>query len=369
MSSLQKIIGLLLGLVLLPWTVEAQLDVAMKRAGFEQVHILEQSGSYLIQYEHRNFRDPLASMDLIRTLAAEDGIADSLLRLAPLLWGENMGVFDADNRWTSLEESERHILRQAWSPQKYRFNFRLMPDLNIRFGNFEQPIQEKFGMLLDTRVYVLPGLSVHTGLYVPITNRLDRTSERPHIGPSHVNYLRQIKPGHFVMLQTGLFVFDRYGWDVQYRYAPYQSRWSYGLQVNRTGFYVFSQERFFTGPVSDWVALADVEYRLPWEGLTIKAMGGQFLAGDRGVRMDLIRQYGSWDVGFFATATEFGNSAGFQLAFPLWPGKLLRSRRLELRTTEEFRWEYSINAEAPVGRRYRTGTPRLDDLLRQYGRN
>lgn len=368
MTKFLKILSIVLLLMLAPLLVHAQLEEAMKRAGFEQVHILEQSGTYLIQYEHRNFRDPLASMELLRSLAAAEGIADSLLRLAPLLLGNPVGVFDAEQRWTALDPGEQRLLRQAWRAQDYRFNFRIMPDVNIRFGNFEQPIQEKVGVLLDTRIYILPGLSLHTGLYVPLSNRLDRTSESPHIGPTHLNYFKQLRPGHFLLLQGGVFVYDRYGWDVQYRYAPYQGRWSYGLQVNRSGFYVFFQERFLTDPISDWVALGDVEYRLPWEGLTLKLMGGQFLAGDRGGRLDLIRQYGSWDVGFFASVTDIGNTAGFQLAFPLFPGKLLRSRRLELRTTEEFRWEYSVNAEAPVGRRYRTGTPRLDDLLRQFGR-
>lgn len=347
---------------------QAQLQESLQRAGFEQVQVLEQEGIYLIQYEHRNFRDPLASMDWVRSLAREAGLADSLVYLAPLLLGESMGIFDAEKRWQAPSLSERGRLREAWSAEAYRFNFRIMPDVLIRFGNFRQPIEEKVGVLLDTRVYLLPGLSVHGGIYIPISNRLDRTSEKPHIGPAHLNYFKQLRPGHFLMAQTGIFVYDRYGWDIQYRYAPWGKKISAGLQVNRTGYYAFFRERFFTLPIQEWMFLGDIEYRLPWEGLSIKAIGGQFQAGDKGLRMELIRQYGSWDLGFFASLTDIGNTAGFQIAFPLFPGKLLRTRKLELRTTEEFRWEYSVNAEAPVGRRYRTGTPRLEDMIRQFGR-
>lgn len=366
----KKILGIfiicLLGLQSL--LAQHSLQEALMRSGFENVHLIEQEGIFLIQYEHRNFRDPYASLEWVKRLTREAGIADSLVRFAPLLLGESMGLLDADMRWQVPSSATASQLRQAWSAEQYRFSFRIMPDVNIRFGNFTQPIQEKVGVLLDTRVYLTPGLSVHGGVYIPVSNRLDRTSEKPRVGPAHLNYFKQVKPGHFLMLQTGLFVYDRYGWDLQYRYAPWGKKVSAGLHLNRTGYYAFFRERFFTQPIQEWMLLGDIEYRLPWEGLSIKALGGQFLAGDRGIRMELIRQYGSWDLGFFATVTDIGNTAGFQLAFPLFPGKLLRTRRLELRTTEEFRWEYSVNAEAPVGRRYRTGTPRLEDMLRQFGR-
>ncbi|MGY6560106.1 MAG: YjbH domain-containing protein [Nitritalea sp.] len=345
---------------------QARLKETLREAGFEQVHLLEEERYWGLVYEHRNFRDPYASIALIERILAEQGLDKEAFRYVPLLLGETLGLFTAAGLLEPLSPQQELQVRRKWRPEGYRYNFRLMPDLNIRFGNFEQPVQEKFGMLLDTRFYLLPGLSLHTGLYLPISNRLDRTSDRVHVGPTHLNFFRHLGKGHFMLVQTGLFVYDRYGWDVQYRYMPLDGRLSFGAQLAQTGFYAFARERFFTEALGGWMLLGDVEYRLPFEGLVLKASAGRFLVGDRGVRGELIRQYGTWELGFFVSRTGLGNNAGFQLAFPLWPGRLLRTRKIELRTTEEFRWEYGINAEDPLGRRFRTGTPRLDDLLRQY---
>ena len=82
--------------------------------------------------------------------------------------------------------------------------------------------------------------------------------------------------------------------------------------------------------------------------------------------MDFIRQYGAVDIGFFAAQTKAGFNGGFQFAIPLFPGKLLRTQKVELRTTEEFRWEYGYNNEEIVGRNFRSGFPRLSDMSRQY---
>lgn len=87
---------------------------------------------------------------------------------------------------------------------------------------------------------------------------------------------------------------------------------------------------------------------------------------DRGFRGDLIKQFASVEVGFHSALTQAGFTAGFQVAFPLFPGKILRGKKVELRTTEEYRWEYTYNNEAAVARQYRLGTPRLADQLRQY---
>ena len=113
-------------------------------------------------------------------------------------------------------------------------------------------------------------------------------------------------------------------------------------------------------------AVVDAEYRLPFENLSAKLSAGKWLFEDYGVRADLIRQFGTVDLGLHVAATDAGVSGGFQFAFSFWPGTIVRTKKLELRTTEEFRWEYSYNNEDPVARSYRLGTPRLDDVLRQY---
>src|SRR5690606_7425200 len=153
---------------------------------------------------------------------------------------------------------------------------------------------------------------------------------------------------------------DRYGLDFSYRYSPLASRWSGGLNLGYTGYYYIPRAGLYTTSVEDFLGLVDVAYFIPRFSSTIQLTGGQFLAKDKGLRLDFIRQYGSVDIGFFGTKTNSGTAAGFQIAFPLFPGKIIRTNSIELRTTETFRWEYSYSNEGAIGRRYKTGTERLD---------
>src|SRR5690606_27545948 len=117
--------------------------------------------------------------------------------------------------------------------------------------------------------------------------------------------------------------------------------------------------------LGDVLLIGDVEYRLPISNLSLKLRAGQFVFEDRGARDEVLRHFGGVDFGLYVSRTRGGSTAGFQFAFPLFPGKILRTNKMELRTTEEFRWEYSYS-NRPVARKYRLGIPRLSDQLRQY---
>jgi hypothetical protein len=111
--------------------------------------------------------------------------------------------------------------------------------------------------------------------------------------------------------------------------------------------------------------LADVAYRIPQVDLTFKVSGGQYMYQDRGMRVDIIRQLGNVEVGFFATKTTNGGTGGFNFAIPIPPGRIAQGQRLRVRSTEEFRWEYNYSRGYRIGSRYRVGY-QLDALLRQY---
>jgi len=188
----------------------------------------------------------------------------------------------------------------------------------------------------------------------------------PRLAPSMLHYFTQPANGHFLAGSLGSFYSDRYGLDLQYRYAPLDSRWSFGLESGYTGYYWLNAGSFYAEELSDLYAVADVEYRLPFERLSLRLSAGQFLYEEQGGRVDLYKNFDRLEFGLYMAATESGNTGGFQVAFALWPGKIFRSRKVELRTTEEFRWEYSYSNEAAVARKYRIGIPRLADMLRGY---
>ncbi|MCH6201366.1 YjbH domain-containing protein [Aquiflexum sp. LQ15W] len=351
----------------LSFTAVAQTDLAqaLRAAGFEQVHINDDEDTLKVFFEHRNFRNPYASISY--AIKISEKYAKQPLKFVPLFHNRPMGVYDGVNMsFQKVGRPDRKWLNEANSMRDYRFSFRLMPDFTADFGFYEEPIANRTNLILDTRIYLFRGLSLHTGLLIPINNTLDTRSMDPSLGPTHLSYFYSNSSRHFFLAHAGLFLSDRYGVEFQYRYAPLDHKLSLGLSGSLTGIYFFDENTMYKQPVQSWTGLMDLEWRLPITGLVAKATAGQFLFGDKGIRFDLLRQYGSIDFGFHFSKTDFGTAVGFQIAFPFFPGKLIRTRDFELRTTEEFRWEYSYFRLDPVGRNFRTGMPRLDDIVRQY---
>jgi hypothetical protein len=344
---------------------QTQLSQALRAAGFEQVHVKDDEDTLKVFFEHRNFRNPHASMSF--AIKILEDFTNKPIKLMPLFHNRTMGVYDGSNLdFQKLSRQDRDWFKKVNSMRDYRFSFRLMPDFTAAFGYYEQPFTNRTNLILDTRIYLFDGLSLHTGLLIPINNTLDTRSMNVSLGPSHLSYFYSKSSRHFILAHAGLFLSDRYGGELQYRYAPLDSKWSVGLSGSWTGIYFFDEKTMYKQPIRTWTGMIDMEWRLPITGMVAKATAGQFLFGDRGVRFDLLRQYGSADFGLHFSKTDFGTSVGFQIAFPLFPGKLIRTRDFELRTTEEFRWEYSYFKGNPVGRNFRTGMPRLDDVVRQY---
>lgn len=339
-------------------------EESLKRAGFEQVQEMPGDSGKLMVWEHRNFRNPYHSL-----VWADRKVADTTIKgFIPLYMNRPMGVYDRETlsyRPVSAEE-KAFFRRNNRLPTGYRWNFRLSPDFSARFGDMEMPFRSRTNLILDTRVYLLPGLSVQTGVLVPIQNNLGIWGTHWRLAPSHLHYFITAKPHHFVGITAGTFFQDRYGVHVQYRYDDFDKPWSLGLESAFTGYYFIPGRKLNTDPPNDLILLLDVEYRLRKTDLTLRLSGGQFIGRDRGVRGDLIRQYGGVDIGIFAAKTINGMSGGFQFAFPLFPGKIARGKNWELRTTEEFRWEYNYSHAASIGRTFRIGMPKISDQLRQY---
>lgn len=337
--------------------------------GYENVQVLEEADTLTIFFEHREFRSPGHSMKYAALLI--DELPGKTHQWVPVYHNVPIGSYAQNGEhFKELNKTEKQFYRENNELSKgYRFHLRLQPDLAARFGYYTSPFQVKFNLVLDSRIYLAPGLSLQTGVLIPIENSLDAQDKKPRLAPSMLHYFAQPVNSHFVAASIGTFYYDRYGFDLQYRYAPLDNRWSFGLETGFTGFYRLNAGSFYSEPMKDVYAVADVEYRLPIENLSLKLSGGQFLFADKGLRIDLIKQYGTVDFGLYFSGTQAGNTTGFQFAFSLFPGNIYRNKKLELRTTEEFRWEYSYNNEDLVARRFRIGMPRLSDNLRQYNVN
>ncbi|WP_461063644.1 YjbH domain-containing protein [Spirosoma horti] len=340
--------------------------LAQSRKGLSNLeNVLVDSTEHRVYYEQRLYRNPFMGM----LDAAQPMAARGIQTFVPLYQGVPIAQYRLDTTVTttilSRQERQRFAKQHPFDSRAYKFDFRLQPEFIAQFGYREQTVEAKTNLLLQSQLYLNRGLVLNWGVLFPIANHLDNQGLNVRPAPTFLNQFLALDGVNFMSLSAGLFYSDQYGVNVQYRHADLTKNWSYGLETGLTGFYFFPQNGFYYESMRNVLLLADVAYRLPRHDVTIKVSGGQYLHQDRGVRLDLIRQLGNVEVGFYASKTVNGGTGGFNFAIPLAPGRIAQGQRVRLRTTEEFRWEYAYSRGYNIASRYKVGY-QLDALLRQY---
>ena len=202
-------------------------------AGFENVQVREQGDSLKIFFEHREFRSPFHSMKYANLLLKDlPELKNRKLVWIPVYHNEPIGAYTAeDYGFLPLSHDDRSFFKANNKVLKnYRLSLRLYPEVKARFGFYSDPFQSKINLILDSRIYLASGLSLQTGIAIPLHNNLDTQDLKLRAAPSMLHYFTQPWNGHFFLLSGGSFYNDRYGLDLEYRHAGLNSSWSYGLE-------------------------------------------------------------------------------------------------------------------------------------------
>ncbi|MCF0055150.1 YjbH domain-containing protein [Dyadobacter sp. CY356] len=317
-----------------------------------------------IYYEQRLDRNPLYGLLEMRKSLADTNIHEYL----PIFQGIIMANYKLGPQITATvptpEERKVQRLKFLAHPDRYKFDFWIQPLFSAIFGYRQQTLQSNTSVLLQTQFYLWQGMVLNAGILFPITNDMDNNPKIIRPAPVFLNQFFAFGK-NFISASAGTFYNDQYGVNVQYRHTDMTNPWSYGLEAGLTGRYYYAKDGVYSSSLNQVFLQADVAYRLNRPDVTLKLSGGQYLWKDRGARVDLIRQFTNVEIGVYAMKTTNGATAGFNFAIPIPPGKLLQGRNARLRTTDQFRWEYSYTRGFKIGERYRTGY-QLDQKLRQY---
>lgn len=334
------------------------------RNNFENVRVDSASGS--VYYEQRLYRNPFIGLYELKQALSDSEINTYI----PMFQGVPVGKYTLKNQleFSPLTAAERRaqksISKFPLHKSNYKFDFWIQPYFASIFGNFEKPIQSNTSVALQSQLYLLPGLSFQFGILFPITNDLDN---RPKIIRPSPIFLNQFYAtgNHFFSASAGFFQNEQYGLNLQYRHADLKSPWSFGLEAGLTGDYYYYKHGMYYDDLENLLLIGDIAYRFSALDLTLKVSGGHYLGNDSGARAELLRQFTNIEIGFYAMTTTNGSTIGFNFAIPIPPGKLLQGKHARLRTTDEFRWEYTYTRGYKIGERYRLGY-QLDQKLRQY---
>lgn len=317
--------------------------------------------SSVIVYEQRLYRNPLVGM-----LQLSKELSDSTATYIPLFQGVPIAAYRFKNgrlRTTMLDIQQSSV---PFRTKGYLMDWWIQPLYRANYGNFNNPIESKTSILLNTQVYIRKGLVIQGGIVFPIINDLDTQTKSVRLGPVFANQFLSLSKSQFLSISAGMFYNDRMGLSLQYRKADLNKPWSYGVEGAVTRFYyIQNQFDLLHGTINDFNLLADISYRVTKWDMLFKLTAGQFMYKDKGLRVDLVRQFSTVDIGFFVLKTENGSNLGFNFAIPLFSGPMLQGKSARLRFADEFRYEYNYSRGYQIGERFRTGYS-LEEKLRQY---
>ncbi|MCE7040492.1 YjbH domain-containing protein [Dyadobacter sp. CY312] len=331
------------------------------RQSFENIQTIDGK----VFYEQRLYRNPFIGLYEIQKVTADTTIK----QYVPLFNGFPIGKYAVDENvnYDPLSDAERKAYLQKnrfLLHKKYKADFWIQPYFAAIFGNFEKPVESNTSGALQTQLYLLPGLTLQTGVLFPIVNDLDGRPKNIRLAPTFLNQFYN-QGSNYISASAGFFQNDQYGVNVQYRRADLSKPWSFGLEAGLTGFYYYPKGGIYYEGPDQLLLLADASYRFKGPDITLKLSGGQFLWRDKGARIEMVRQFTNVELGVYAVKTQNGSTLGFNFAVPIPPGKIVQGKHARLRTTDEFRWEYTYSRGYRIGERYRLGY-QLDQKLRQF---
>lgn len=237
------------------------------------------------------------------------------------------------------------------------------PWFEAAFGDFDNPIRSRSGVAPEVRVPLRTGLSLSAQVLFTVQDDLPTGESSIRPGLVTLTQTVRLPRNVFVVAAAGLFARNRYGADLQARAYSSDTRWFAGGELALTGAASFAREGWSAAQARERTALAEAGWRSTRYGLTVQGTAGTFLGEQKGIRMDVVRQFGEVDLGWFVTHTDQGTNAGATLRIPLGVAKHPQPGPLRVRVADAFRWEYRYYGFVPGGRRFRTGRT-MDDFAR-----
>ncbi|RHJ94903.1 hypothetical protein DW095_00220 [Bacteroides sp. AM07-16] len=196
------------------------------------------------------------------------------------------------------------------------------------------------------KMQLWPGAKFTGQVIFPLYNNLKGQVDYIRPGILALSQSFRLHDNVFGSLSAGNFNANRMGVDASLRYRTNNGRFSIGVNAGVTGSSTFYDHRW---QVSNWNRMnyfGMVSYYEPHYNMEFDLQAGQYIYGDKGIRMDCTRHFGEVSVGVFAMYVGDLVNGGFNFAISLPGRKRRRPKHFPVRfmLPEYFDWEYQAQA-------------------------
>jgi len=354
--------------------------------GFENVSVILVERRVIVTYENRMHRHEMSAIrKIMATLlpVVEEGINITLIpqnREVPLVAitipvNEYLSLLngkisdekfasaidvslDVDSIWGKIQNAPKA------NYSSYKFDIVVHPQCKAQFGNYDEPVESQTNLAPEIHTSLWKGMSIAAQLIIPIQNELGEEGHCWRPGLLTINQTLRLPHNTFVSATMGYFTQHRYGTDLEIKKYFANGKWSIGANAGYTGYASYLKGVWYYSDIDLLTTLFNAEYRFSQYDLSLSATYGKFLYGDKGWRLDILRQFGEVDIGFFVLKTETGHNGGFNFRIPIFPPKYLPASPIGIGTAKEFPWEYRYKGFPNNGIQYNTGNT-LDEFMKR----
>lgn len=360
---------------------ETALAEIISGAGFENVSVIESNNSLFIAYENRLHRFEITALfEFLKIIAPDiddyEGIIvfvkNKNIPVAQIKMKKNdltdwsNGVINnsefselieinLDNLGKFESVFDNAILRNS---SNLKFDIVLKPTYKFQFGIFSDPVLYQLNFTPHIEFGLWKGM---TGLYeltIPIHNDFTPREDSVRTSLIVLNQTLRLSDQLFLSASAGYFTRNRYGFDLDSKYFLLNGDLALGLNIGYTGYADFSTRRLYYSDLYLWTISANIDYRITEYDLTLGLTAGKFLLYDNTIRVDINREFGEIQVGFFVLRSTGGiSNGGITISIPLFPTKYWKPGLVRLRTIENLKYTYRVKTDIDdlIGLHYETG--------------
>jgi len=370
---------------------ESKIVDLLTQKGFENVHVRIDSSKLFILFENRIYRYNVEALRNVMNILSEF----SEIKMIELIIMQNKvplisfeynnedyqkyqkGIIDRkqfEDRIIASYYIDKELIKENFlfeNESDYKFDLVLNPGFRGQFGDYSNPVRAQINFIPEINATLWKGMNVVTQMLIPIYNEFPGEGDYVRPGIISLNQNFRLHENYFLSSSFGYFTENRYGFDLSIKKIFYNGNLMAGVNTGYTGYMSFMNKKIFYSDLYLWTMNMNVEYRINKYDLTIGITAGKFLYGDKSIRIDINRQFGEIEIGFFAVRSNNKQSnGGFNFSIPLFPSSYSYPSFIRIRTAESFRWEYRVKGEIPamIGVVYNTGNS-FFRTLKKYNPN
>lgn len=332
--------------VMLILVLVAGVQTTMLAQELSDLEAVEANGDNFI-FDYRLHRNPFF---ILRNLTLEDSVKEKkhihLYRGSVIYGGE-------------------HLAGKYRNQKHYKLDFQLEPYYNSRFGDVDDPFRTQLG--IGPRVEWTSKWGIY-GVFqwlIPIQNDFDVEvgfGHRP--GETGIGFTRVFNQKVFLNAFAGIFMNRRYGASTELILMNETGRFYYGGGLFYSGPYIYTDNTFIRERVRYLSGYGFLAYRIVSQDLTLRLIGERYLHDDYGGRLEVIRQFGNTDIGFYAQKSKNGENGGIMVTLSLWPRKFYNNSWFQFRPPHSLKIQYDLITATRSGQALRNQTDFFYDILR-----